>query len=109
LEQEPGMTTISVLYPREDGADFDYDYYMETHLPLAAARWGDAGLTDARAYRGVPGPDGAEPPYLLLALLTFTSAKAFAAALGGPHTAEIMADVANFTGIQPVIQVNEAL
>jgi uncharacterized protein (TIGR02118 family) len=109
LEQEPGMTTISVFYPREAGASFDYDYYVDTHLPLVVAGWGGAGLTDARAFRGVPGPDGAAPAYLLLALLTFTSAEAFNAALGGPRTAEIMADVANFTGIQPVIQVNEAI
>jgi len=103
------MTTISVLYPREAGASFDYDYYTQTHLPLVVEGWGGAGLTDARAYRGVPGPDGAEPAHLLLALLTFTSTEAFAAALGGPHTAEIMADVVNFTNIQPVIQVNAAL
>jgi len=103
------MTTISVLYPRETGASFDYDYYTQTHLPLVAARWGDAGLTDVQAYRGVPGPDGAEPAYLLLALLTFASPEAFGGALGGPHAAEIMGDVANFTGVQPVIQVNQAL
>lgn len=56
------MTTISVMYPRAAGASFDFDYYTATHVPLVEARWGEAGLTGVQAFRGLPGPDGAEPP-----------------------------------------------
>ncbi|MBY8826265.1 EthD family reductase [Sphingomonas colocasiae] len=103
------MATVSVIYPRAAGAQFDFDYYIQTHVPLVEARWGDAGLQGVQAFRGVAGPDGAEPPYFLIALVGFVSDEALAGALGGPHAAEIMGDIPNFTGVQPVIQVNEAL
>lgn len=33
---------ISVLYPRK--ASFDMDYYLKTHMPLAAKSWKAHGL-----------------------------------------------------------------
>ncbi|MGV3480572.1 MAG: EthD family reductase [Sphingobium sp.] len=103
------MATVSVIYPRAADAHFDFDYYTQTHLPLVEARWGDAGLQGVQAFRGVVGPDGAEPAYFLIALVGFASAEALAGALGGPHAAEIIGDIPNFTSVQPVIQVNQAL
>lgn len=100
------MTTISVIYPRDAGASFDYRYYEETHLPLVAERWRDAGLTGVQALRGIAGADGGEAPFLALALLHFESRAAFEAALNGPHAGEIMGDIANFTGVRPIVQVN---
>ena len=39
--------------------------------------------------------------------LFFDSMDAFGAAMGSPGTAAIMADVANYTNITPVLQVSE--
>ena len=103
------MPTISVIYPRSEGATFDYDYYEQTHLPLVVERWRDAGLTGAEALRGVGAPDGGEPPFLAIALIRFDTMDRFRAALAGPHAAEIMGDIANFTDVTPVIQVNERI
>jgi uncharacterized protein (TIGR02118 family) len=103
------MTTISVIYPRSEGATFDYDYYEQTHLPLVAQRWADAGLVGAEALRGVSGVDGSEPAFLAIALLHFESLDRFQTAVTGAHAAEIMGDIANFTSVQPVLQVNEAI
>ena len=103
------MTTISVIYPQSDGATFDYDYYEQTHLPLVAQRWANAGLVGAQALRGVSGVDGSEPAFLAIALLHFESFDRFRAAVTGEHASEIMADIANFTSVQPVLQVNEAI
>ena len=103
------MPTISVIYPRSEGATFDYDYYEATHLPLVVERWRDSGLTGAEALRGVAAPDGGEPAFFAIALIRFDTIDSFRAALGGEHAGEIMADIANFTGVTPVIQVNEPL
>ena len=103
------MPTVTVIYPRNEGATFDFDYYQHTHLRLVAARWGGAGLTRAEALRGTATPDGGEAPYLAIALLGFATPEDLQAAIGGPHAAEIVGDIANFTNVRPVIQVNERI
>ena len=103
------MTTISVIYPRSAGATFDYEYYERTHLPLVIKRLRNAGLLSAEALRGVSGLDGSEPAFLAMALLRFQSLDRFGAAMAGSNAAEIMADIANFTSVQPMVQVNETI
>jgi uncharacterized protein (TIGR02118 family) len=103
------MTTISVIYPRSPGATFDFDYYKQTHLPLVASRWRDSGLVGAEALRGISAADGSEAAFLAIALIRFQSPEHFRKAVTGEHAAEIMGDIANFTNIQPVLQVNERI
>ena len=103
------MPTISVVYPRSEGATFDYRYYEETHLPLVVERWRDAGLTGAEALRGVEALDGGPAAFFAVALIRFQSHEQFQAALAGEHAAEIMGDISNFSSVQPLIQVNERI
>ena len=102
------MTVISVFYPASPEATFAFDYYLDTHIPLVQQRLNPLGLEEVRVLRGSSAADGAAPPYLLIALLSFTSLEAFQAAVAA-HGPEIFADIPNFTNLQPVIQVNEAL
>jgi len=51
--------------------------------------------------KGVSGPNVASVQFY------FDSMDAFQGALGKPETAEVMADVANYTNIEPVMQVSE--
>ncbi|KAF2442188.1 ethyl tert-butyl ether degradation EthD [Karstenula rhodostoma CBS 690.94] len=62
---------ISVLYPRK--ATFDLDYYLATHMPLAAKHWTPYGL---RKYT-VTQYDDPESPYSIGAVLEFDSLDAF--------------------------------
>lgn len=103
------MPTISVIYPRSEGATFDYGYYEQTHLPLVMERWGDAGLAGAEALRGIGAPDGSEAAFFAIALIRFHSLDQFQAAMTGEHAAEIMGDIANFTSVTPLVQVNERI
>lgn len=103
------MPIVTVIYPRREGVTFDFDYYQRTHLPLVVSLWAEAGLTGAEALRGTAAADGSEAPFVAIALLRFASMEGFRAAMGGQHAAEIIADVANFTNIQPVIQLNEPI
>ena len=102
------MVIVSVMYPAADGASFDIDYYLKTHVPMAGTRWKDCGLREAKVLRGSSAPGGGAPPYLITTLLTFDSAAAFETALER-HGQEIIGDLPNFTNIQPVIQVNDVL
>lgn len=103
------MTTLSVIYPRSSGATFDYQYYERIHLPLVANRRQEAGLVGAEALRGTSAPDGSEAAFLAIALVQFQSPEHLSAALTGEHVAEIIGDIANFTNVQPVLQINESM
>jgi uncharacterized protein (TIGR02118 family) len=92
------MIRLSVLYPKTEGASFDHDYYRDKHVPLAVKSW---GLDGAQIDKGLDGP------YEAAVHFTFASMDAMGAAMGAPGTADVMADVANYTTIVPVMQTSE--
>ena len=94
------MIRLSVLYPRTDGATFDHDYYRDSHVPLAVSTW---GLDGAQIDKGLDGP------YEAAVHFTFESMEAIGAAMSVPGTADVMADVANYTTIAPVMQTSEII
>lgn len=98
------MVRLFVTYAAGDGTRFDRDYYVATHLPLVEKEWGPAGLQTARAY--FPAGDG---PDVAVAVLTFASDDAIAAALASSSVATVMGDVPNFTDITPTIARGTAL
>jgi uncharacterized protein (TIGR02118 family) len=49
---------------------------------------------------------GSRPAYVAMGHLYFDSAEAFQTAFG-PHAQTIMADIPNYTDIQPTIQISE--
>ena len=92
------MIRLSVFYPSTDGATFDHDYYREKHVPLCVQTW---GLDGAEIDKGVDGPNVAAVHF------KFESVDALQAAMGAEGTGEILADVANYTTIAPVLQTSE--
>ncbi len=92
------MVRLSVLYPTTDGASFDHDYYRDNHVPLAVETW---GLTGAEIDKGIDGP------YVAAVHFTFADTDALWAALGAEGSAAVLADVANYTTIAPVMQISE--
>jgi len=92
------MIRLSVLYPTTEGATFDHDYYRDQHVPLAVKTW---GLSSAEIDRGVDGP------YVAAVHFRFDSPEAMQAAMAAPGTADVLADVANYTSIAPVLQTSE--
>jgi len=93
------MIRVSVLYPAAEGSTFDHDYYKNTHVPLAASAWGVGAEID----KGVDGP------YVAGVHFFFESLEQMQTAMGLPGTGDVMADVANYTNIQPVMQVSEVV
>ncbi|WP_353199833.1 EthD family reductase [Sandarakinorhabdus sp.] len=91
------MATLVVTYVAQPGATFDRDYYVNVHLPLAAKHFGPAGMTGSQALF----PLAPDAPTLCVGLLTFTDAAALGAAMQVAGAGEVMADVANFTNVQP--------
>jgi uncharacterized protein (TIGR02118 family) len=92
------MIRLSVFYPATEGATFDHDYYREKHVPLAVSSW---GLDGAEIDRGLDGP------YVAAVHFKFASKDAMNAAMASEGTGAVMADVANYTTIMPVMQTSE--
>lgn len=91
------MIRLSVHYPKTEGATFDHDYYRDHHVPLATSTWGTTASID----KGIDGPYEASVHF------EFESLEALGAAMGNEGTGAIMADVANYTTITPVMQTSE--
>jgi uncharacterized protein (TIGR02118 family) len=97
---------LSVLYPNSDGSKFDMDYYCKSHMPMVRQKLGTA-CKGVAVEHGISGPTPGSPPaFIAMGHLYFDSAEAFQAAFG-PHAQAIMADIPNYTDIQPTIQLSE--
>lgn len=100
------MIKVTVLYPNKAGATFDMAYYASKHMPMVQRKCG-AACRSIGAEHGVAGGEpGSKPPYLALGHLTFDSVEAFQKAFG-PHASEILADIPNYTNVQPIIQISD--
>ena len=97
------MIRVSVFYPSGDvngePARFDHEYYKNTHVPLCGKTWNVGAEID----KGINGPNLAAVHFF------FESMDQFQSAMGSPGTADVMADVANYTNITPVMQISEVV
>ncbi len=100
------MIKISVMYPHQPGARFDHAYYRDRHMPLVKARMGAACLYYSVDQGLAGGAPGQPPTYVAMCHIHAESVEAFQAAFG-PHAKEIMADIANYTDIAPVMQISQ--
>ena len=101
------MIVVSVMYPNTAGSKFDQDYYLATHIPLVNKHWAGNGLEGVKLVKGMAGGGPEEPPtYQIMAHLEFSSIEAFQNCLGKGGD-EVMADVANFTDVKPILQISE--
>jgi uncharacterized protein (TIGR02118 family) len=89
---------VIVMYPRKDGAKFDKQYYLSTHMPLVAKHWKKHGL---KSY--AVSELNADGPYSYSVVMEFESYEGFKAAGADPNTKEVMDDVANFSSEAPTL------
>jgi uncharacterized protein (TIGR02118 family) len=100
------MVKVCVLYPNDEGSSLDMNYYMKSHIPLVQKRVGPA-CKQITVELGISGAQpGTKPAFSLIANMLFDSVETFQAAFG-PHAAEILADIANYTKVQPIVQISE--
>ena len=100
------MIKVSVLYPGGAGSTFNMDYYLNEHVPLVREKLG-AACKAVAVEQGLGGvTPGSPPAFSAMGHLYFDSVEAFQTAFG-PHAEELMADIPNYTNVQPTIQVSE--
>jgi uncharacterized protein (TIGR02118 family) len=102
------MVKVSVMYPNKPGARFDHDYYAYKHMPLVKQKMGDACLFYT-VDRGLAGGEPDSPPtYVGMCHIYCDSVESFKAGFG-PHAADILGDIPNYTDLQPVLQISEVV
>jgi uncharacterized protein (TIGR02118 family) len=102
------MIILTVMYPKSEQSRFDFDYYLQKHIPLVKARLEKFGLEDLQLMRGTGTLDGGAPAFEVVAQLAFSSSENLRDSLSN-HGEEIIADISNFTNVNPAIQINEPL
>jgi uncharacterized protein (TIGR02118 family) len=100
------MIKLTVLYPNDSDSKFDWDYYLGTHVPLAKEKIGPAVLSVSVDQGLAGGTPGEPPPYTAIFRMTFESLQSFQEAFG-PVAPDLVADLPNFTNVQPTIQLSE--
>jgi len=105
------VNRISITYPATPGASFDWDYYMNRHLPLAVGTsMRHSGLNYCDADR----PVSADPPHVCVCLVHFDSAQTMRDfcvffAEGHPESQKIGEDEKNYTSIEPGMTAGECI
>jgi uncharacterized protein (TIGR02118 family) len=94
------MFKLTVLYPKGDGSTFDMEYYRAKHVPLVNRVLGSERAEIDQVVDG---------PYMAVGHFYYPSHEALQAGLAGPDAGEALADVPNYTNVQPQIQISEVL
>jgi len=100
------MIRVGVFYAQKEGKKFDMKYYLEKHMPMVKQKVGPAlkaVTVDAGVAGGAP---GAPIAFVAMAHLTFDSVEAFQGSFG-VHAQQILADIPNYTDIEPIVQISE--
>lgn len=99
------MVKVTIFYPNSPGAKFDMHYYTTSHMPMVQRKVSTCkGISAEQGVAG--GAPGSAPTYIAIGHLLFDSVEAFTSAFP-PHAPEILADVPNYTNVQPIIQINQ--
>jgi len=106
LTKEKTMIRVTTLFPKTSDSHFDMDYYLTKHVPMTTSRLQSLGFSvEAQVDEGLGTVTPGEPaPYAAIGYLLFEKIEDLQNGLAA-HGAEIMADIPNFTNVQPQIQI----
>ena len=101
------MIRIIGLFPDEPGKRFDWDYYLNKHMPMVHRLTEPLGLVRTEVDRGSESlQPGTKSPYVAVAYLYYNSLEDFRNTIA-THGPELVGDIPNFTDIKPQLQISE--
>ncbi len=103
---ETGMIKVAILYPNEEGKNFDMDYYEKSHMPMMAKILGK-NLKFYEIDKGIAGRSANDKiPFIAVGYFYCYNHADYNAAIAASREA-IMNDIPKYTNIQPIIQISE--
>lgn len=100
------MIKYSVLYPNIKNETFDHAYYRDVHLPLIKSRMG--AFCHSYAIDKIPENAPADAPFIAACHIYCNSMEDFEQGMKD-NAADFVADVANFTNVEPVKMIFEVV
>ncbi len=103
------MIRLSVMYPATPGSQFNWDYYLGTHLEMSRRLLTPHGPVRLEIDRGLGSfPPGTPPPYHAVGHLFFHTLADMQNTLADT-AADFIADERNYTTVPSVVQINEVV
>ena len=103
------MIRLQAFYPNTEDGFFDHDYYVNKHVPVVNELLGPLGMVGIEVSRGTEAMDGGKAAYTCVVTVTFESREAMDNGFSGERRDRLLNDIANFTDVEPIIQVSEVL
>jgi len=100
------LIKLIIQYPADAGTFFDFDYYLQEHLPLGARLLGEHGYLGHEALRCKGTVQGDAPAFLCITELRFETLEGLRTGMQ-QHGAELRADFAKYTDSTPLATVCE--
>jgi uncharacterized protein (TIGR02118 family) len=102
------MFKVSVMYPNQEDAEFNFEYYSTTHMQLVEQHLKPFGLIKTGVDKGISGGGDEPAPYICMGHLYFETRDGYDKGIA--ETGSILrGDIPNFTAIVPIRQVSEVL
>lgn len=98
--------SLQVIYPVLPDTNFNFDYYLGTHMPMVGQYMG-AFIDQTLVTRGLAGGPDTPPGIYAVATMVFADQAALDAALAA--AAPVLADIANFTNVAPQMLIGEVI
>jgi uncharacterized protein (TIGR02118 family) len=102
------MFKVSVMYPNQEGARFDIDYYRTQHMELVRKHMRPFGLVRTEVLKGISGTGGQPAPFICIGNLYFETVDGYERGIAAAAGA-LRSDIPNFTDVTPVRQVSEIM
>jgi len=102
------MYCATVLYPNNEGALFDFEYYSATLAPEYAAFLG-SNCVKFEVRKGLVTPGEPRARFICIASYWIESRERYGVSLGEPGMQEIMRKFSSFTDIEPIRQLDEVV
>ena len=102
------MIKLCIQYPAANSTFFDFDYYLNEHLPMAEKLLRDFGLQSFEVQRCTTTIAGDDPELLCITQLEFSSLEELREGMQ-EHNDELSADFSRYTDSEPVATVTEVL
>jgi uncharacterized protein (TIGR02118 family) len=102
------MYKISVMYPYQEGAKFDIEYYQTTHMQLVQKHLKSFGLIKTGVDKGISGGGDEPPPYICIGHLYFETRAGYDKGIAEVGSI-LRGDIPNFTDTTPTRQISDIL